>query len=374
MNINDVLKKDEQNSKQILHRNEEEEEEEEEEMHPQEIIVHDSEARDREYAQKMRNESAHPVEIRMREAQDREYAQKLQNEWKEEHGEIAEKFWEEKHAREVQDREMAEKMQKEEDEKGHSDKLKKETKELERDRLRVAARELEEVNRLMKAEEEIVRLRRKLAAKDSQEQWSKKKNFRLEDEVDEEEEEEGDFIANEAFPIDEEERFVPVRRRYTVAARTDASGSRKSAMASLRMPPQETDLRVDSTDEFGLLDYVSDHAPSPSGTLPHNVDAQIQNFTRMGLGPYGSGSNSGSRSGSLLGSPISYNSGVHSNPYFPTNGGSSSSSISPPTGPYGYGVGMPGPGSVVTSGSNNVVNSTISNVGNDNSVKKVYRK
>jgi hypothetical protein len=327
MNINDVLKKDEQTSERILHRNEEEEE-----MHPQEIIAHDSSS----------------------EARDRE----------------------EKHAREVRDLEMAKKIQKEEDERWHSDKLKieKETKELERDRLRVAARELEEVNRLMKAEEEIVRLRRKLAAKDSQEQWSKKKNFRLEDEVDEEEEEEGDFIANEAFPIDEEERFVPVRRRYTVAARTDASGSRMSAMASLRMPPQETDLRVDSTDEFGLLDYVSDHAPSPLGTLPHNVDAQIQNFTRMGLGPYGSGSNSGSRSGSLLGSPISYNSGVHSNPYFPTNGGSSSSSISPPTGPYGYGVGMPGPGSVVTSGSNNVVNSTISNVGNDNSVKKVYRK
>jgi hypothetical protein len=209
MNINDVLirvlKKDEQTSEQILHRNEEEG------KHPQEII-----ARDREYAEKLQDESEHPVEIQMREARDREIAEKMQKKWEEE--QIAEKFWEEKHALEVRDREIAEEFQKEEDERWHSDELKeiekatkdleiaekfweekhalevrdreiaekfqkeederwqdieKETKgrklELERLRVLVAARELKEEIRLLKAEEEMIeiaQLKRALAAEE----------------------------------------------------------------------------------------------------------------------------------------------------------------------------------------------------------------
>jgi hypothetical protein len=91
-------------------------------------------------------------------------------------------------------------------------------------------------------------------------------------------------------------------------------------------------------------------------TSSGNVDdlmAQFQGFAPMGMGsPHGSGS---SNSGS--GSPIYI---IGSNPYIPPYGGS----ISPPIGPYGYGLpGSPGISSIV-----------YSNVGNNNSVRKVYRK
>jgi hypothetical protein len=228
MNINDVLirvlKKDEQISQQTLHRNEEEK---------------------------------HPPEIIAREARDREYAEKLQKEWEEEHGLgiLAEKFWKEKHALEVRDREIAEKFQKEEEERWHSDKFKeieKETK-LELESLRVAA-ELEKkiLNwRLMKAEEEIAQLKRALAPREDNRRCNKiqaQSSSRLFFEFDEDEE--GDFIANE------EERLVPLRRlavssvipitssttsssAFAVSCSGDALGSRFN---SIQVPNQFTNM------------------------------------------------------------------------------------------------------------------------------------
>ena len=346
------------------------------------------------------------MEIQIREAQDREMAENMQKEWEEAHGLERADIWE-KHALEVRDREIAEKLQKEEDEQWHSDELKKiekETKDrkLELERLRVASRELEEENRLMKAKEEFAQLKRTLADNRQSNKIrakSSKKKSSIQEDVSEEEEE-GDSIANEASSNVEEERPVPVRRSST--ARTDVSGSRRSAMARMSRPKlslasaslrgvQETDLEVDSTDK--LLDYGLGHAPSPSrmspspieympqtlsGTLPYNASVdEIQGFTPpiMELGSPYSGSNLRSAS---LGSSIPI-SGMYSDPYLQTNMGSSSSSTSPPAGPYHYPTDnhrvplMPGLGSVVSSGSNNLINSTISNVGNDNSVTKVYR-
>ena len=348
------------------------------------------------------------MEIQIREAQDREMAENMQKEWEEAHGLERADIWE-KHALEVRDREIAEKLQKEEDEQWHSDELKKiekETKDrkLELERLRVASRELEEENRLMKAKEEFAQLKRALADNRQSNKIrakSSKKKSSIQEDVSEEEEE-GDTIANEASSDVEEERPVPVRRSST--ARTDVSGSRRSAMARMSRPKlslasaslrgvQETDLEVDSTDK--LLDYGLGHAPSPSrmslspieympqtlsGTLPYNASVdEIQGFTPpiMELGSPYSGSNLRSAS---LGSSIPI-SGMYSDPYLQTNMGSSSSSLSPPAGPSpshypNHSVPlMPlaGLGSIVSSGSNNLINSTISNVGNDNSVTKVYR-
>jgi hypothetical protein len=405
MNISDVLirvlKKDDQTSEQIRIRIEEEE------KHDLEILAR--EARDREIAKKSQEEweetRKHTLEIMAREAQDREMAKKLQEEeWEKQALEIT--------AREARDREMAQKFQEFEqlkqyeingqtkDEKWHCDdsglkKIEKETKDRksELNRLRAAARELEEEKRLKKAEEEeIAQLKRAPAAKEDnrrcnniQARSSIKKSSRREADVVEEEDED----SEEASSKEVEER--PVRRSSKPEVRRDALWSPKSAVAGMpRRKPSTASLCVQETeDEYTDTDASEDseddsapRAPPPkikskpqasSFTLPLNVDdwtrmAQLQGFPSMGLGsPYRSASGSNSRSDSSSESPI-YTPGVHSNPYFPMYGGS----FSPPMGPYGYGAGMPG--SVVNSGVGNIVNSTISNVGNDNSVKKVYRK
>ena len=378
MNINDVLlrvlKKNDQLSEQIQHRNEEE-------------------------------EVKHALEIRAREARDREIAEKCQEE-----------EWE---ITKLERLKQVEIDRLTEGERWHSEELKKIEKEardrkLELERLREAASEMEEANRLKEAEEEeIAQLKRRLAAEEDNRRNNKSRSrssetmssSRLEDE--EEDEEWGGNIMVEEASDREEARFVRSSK-----AKRSASGSprrplvesgdstdddsdlqsmrssrlgptrRKSSSASLR----EEDLRSMRTGktkmahrnlsnpslharrtEDDYTDEEDDYAPSSrrsskgkrkprtsSGSLPRNADDS-------GMGsPHWSGSNS--RSGSPM-----YMSGMH--PYFPAYGGS----FPPPVGPYGYGVGMPG--SIINSGIGNIINSTIANVGNDNSVvKNVYRK
>ena len=98
----------------------------------------------------------------------------------------------------------------------------------------------------------------------------------------------------------------------------------------------------------------------PPGSPPREVDdlmAQFQGFgTPLGGSPYGS------RSGSPM--------------YYPPYGSPLPPSMAPDGYGYGYGYGYGGgvPGSIVNSGIGNITHTTISNVGNDNSVKKIYRK
>ena len=354
MNVNNVLiavlKKNYQILEQILHRNEE-------------------------------KEGKHALEIKAREARDREIAEKFQNE-----------EWEISKLEQLKRIEIDRQI---EDEQWESDELKKIEKEAkdrksELERLRVAAREFEEANRLMKAEEEeIAQLKRVLAAKENnrrsdniQARSSEKKSSRQEDDVYEEEEEEweGNFIVETASSEEEDE--LPVRRssmasgspkrrlvavdstdddeedlhalRYSRVTRRTAA-RRKLSSASL--PEDDLDLRsakartarrnlssapLPTEDDY--TDVDDDHAPPPPRKSPNairkpqtsrNVDdlrAQFQGFTptRMGLGsPYRSRSGSNSRSGSPIYIPPA---GVH------------------------------------------IVNTIISNAGNDTSVKKIYRK
>ena len=275
---------------------------------------------------------------------------------------------------------------------------------------------LEEANRFKKAEEEeIAQLKRTLAAEEDNRrsnkiraQSSEKKSPRQEDEVDEEEDEEweGTFIAGEAS--EQEERPVrrsskvrrnalglPNRRPVALKDSTDddeedlqslrssrlRSAHRKLSSTSLpegdlqsmgsakiRMVRNlsKTSLRDQET-EYEYTDEEDDYAPSPprkspkvkrkpqtSCTLPlphisDDLTAQFQEYMRMWPGsPHWSGSNS--RSGSPM-----YMPGMHSNPYFPTYCGS----FPLPTGPYGYGVGMPG--TVINAGIGNVTNTTMTN-------------
>jgi len=385
MNINDVLirvlKKNDEISEQILHRNEEE------------------------------DEVKLTLEIKAREARDREIAEKFQDE-----------EWE---ISKLEQLKQVEINRQTEDEQWQSDELKKIEKETknrksELERLRAAARELQEANQLMEAEEEeIAQLKQALGAKEDNRGSSKtrgrsseKKSSRQEDKVYEEDDDEweGNFIVEEASS--EEELEQPVRRgsntkrnvsgspkrRLVPVDSTDDEGedlqslrsSRSSRLRTSRrnlssasLPEEDfkssrsakarmarrnlssASLHVQDTED-DYTDEEDDYAPLPPRksskskrkpqTPSGNVDdlmAQFQGFMPMGMGsPRRSGSNSRS------GSPIY----IGGNPYIPNYGGS-------PIGPYGYGL----PGTIVNSGVGNIVNSSISNVGNDNSVRKVYR-
>ena len=402
MNINDVLirvlKKNDEISEQILHRNEE-------------------------------DEAKHTQEIKALEARDREIAEKFQDQ-----------EWEISKLEQLKQLEIDREA---EDERWHSNELKKIEKEsnerkAELERLRAAARELKEASRLKEAqEEEIARLKQTLAAKENNRRNNKtrarssERNTRSSrQEVEVYEEEDGEWEGNlivEGASEEEEEFEQPVRR--SSKARRNVSGSPKrrlvpvddstdedgedlQSMRSSRLGPSRRNLssaslpeedflsmrsakarmarrnlssaslRVHETeDDYTETDEEDNYAPSPpkkipkgkrkpqssSGTLPREVDdlmAQLQGFTPIGNHRSRSRGGSNSRSGS----PIYNIPGVHSNPYFPTYG----DSFPPPIGPYGLGIGMPG--SIVNSSVGNIVNSTISNVGNDNSVRKVYRK
>ena len=368
MNINDVLikvlKKNDEISEQILHRNEEE------------------------------DEVKLALEIKAREAHDREIAEKFQNE-----------EWE---ISKLEQLKQVEIKRQTEDEQWQSDELKKIEKETknrksELERLRATARELE------KAEEEIAHLKRSLAVKEdnmtrgrSSERRSSRQEVYEEEDFDEWE---GNFVVEEAS---EEELELPVRRGGSNAKRSTSGsprrrlvpvdstddeedlqslrnsrlGTSRRKLSSASLPEEDfkssrsakarmarrnlssTSLHVHDTDE-DYTDEEDDYtrlpprrkkSPKPkrkpqssSGSNLDDLTAQFQGFVPMGMGsPHRSGSNSRS------GSPI-YIGGI------PMYGGS-------PIGPYGM------PGSIVNSGVGNIVNSSISNVGNDNSVRKVYRE
>ena len=366
MNINDVLlrvlKKNDQISEQILHRNEEE-------------------------------EVKNALEIKAREAPDREI------EW-----EIST----------LERLKQVEVDRQTEDERWHSDELKKieqETKarKLELQRLREAASELEKANRLKKAEEEeIAQLKRRLAVEEDNRRSNKIRarrnemmSSRQEYEVDEDEDEEWEEnVAVEEASEEEGER--PVER--SSKAKRNASGSprrrlvesedstddedylqplrnsrQRTTRQKLSLPKEDLQsmrsaktrmarrnlssalLRVQETED-DYADEEDNYAPLPprkrfkvkrkpqtsSGSLPRHVYdlmAQLQGFTPMVLAsPHWSGSNS--RSGSPM-----YMPGIHPNPYFPAY----LNSFSPPAGFYGVGM----PGMVINSDVGNVTNTTI---------------
>ena len=158
----------------------------------------------------------------------------------------------------------------------------------------------------------------------------------------------------ETFTDDEEESLKRSKMR---TARRKLSGTPHHF--------EETKDRDQPTDE--------ERSPSPKknpkvvrkpqispGSPPREVDdlmAQFQGFgTPLGGSPYGSGSNS----------PM----------YYPPYGPPLPPSMAPDGYGYGYGYGYGGggPGTIVNTGIGNITHTTISNVGNDNSVKKIYRK
>ena len=187
-----------------------------------------------------RNEEVKPVtEMKTRDARDREIAENFQQE-----------EWEISMLEQLKQIEMNRQT---EDEQWRSDELKrieKETKDRksELERLRVAARELQEANRLMEAEEEkIAQLKRALAAKEDNRQSnrirrarSSEENLRSSRQEDEEEnkEWEGNFTLEEATSEEEDER--PVRR--SSKAKRSASGSAK------RLPVAAEDSTDDEED------------------------------------------------------------------------------------------------------------------------------
>lgn len=414
MNINDVLmqlmRKNDQLSEQILHRNEEED-------FKRALEVTALEATDREEA-RIRTENAITVLDRMKQVEIDHQAG---------------------------------------DERWHSDELKRieeETRHRQSELERLRAIEI--ANRLKKAQdEEIAELRRKIAAnEDSQRstmiqvQSSTKKGNRPRIEDSEEEEWRGTVLVEAATSEEEEEVRQPVRKnskvkmnpskspsrrsvtldsaddndensrssnsRIKTARRTssktfrvqeteegstdeDLRSLRSSKVKTARQKSSKASLRVEeSEEEFTDDDYEpppprknpkvnrssktkaarreetedestydeEDYVPPPprknskvngpprssSGSPFREVDdlmAQIHGFTASGLGR--SGSNSRPRS-----------------PMYPPQYGS------PFSPPYGYGIGVPG--AIVNSGVGNITNTTISNVGNNNSIRKVYRK
>jgi Na+/H+ antiporter NhaD/arsenite permease-like protein len=250
--------------------------------------------------------------------------------------------------------------------------------------------------------EGIAQLKRVLATKEDNRQsngiraQSSEKNGSIQEDEDDEEWE-GILVVEEASSEGEEEQ--PVRRSSKV--KRDASGSPKRlflavedstgddeedlqslrSLSSRRRTTRRKLMHCTSTRSAKVkmarrkllsasdTDGEDGYAPSPprksrkvrhrpqtsSGSLPRYEDdlmARFQGFTPMGP-------DSNSRSGS----PV-YMPGVRPNPYFPTYGPSFPTPIGP------YGVGMP----LINAGVGNIVNSTISNVGNDNSVERDRRK
>jgi len=269
----------------------------------------------------------------------------------------------------------------------HVDELKKIEKEAkerrsELERLRTAASALELANRLRKAEEEeMAELRRKIAADNdsrqsaTQVQSSKKKSSRRQDEVGEGEWR-GGFTVEGATSEEEEVERRPVRRGFKVKKAPSKSPRRRPAVSEdsagddeedfpLRNPkirlagrrPSSTSLRVEAEDD-SMYEDEDDLPPRPRKSARANRE------------PQGSSGSTPDLSGLLTqfrGTPMGLGSshGSGSNSYFPTYGSHSS----PAMVPYGY-----APGTVVNSGVGNITNTTFSNVGNNNSVKHVYRK
>jgi hypothetical protein len=322
-----------------------------------------------------------------------------------------------------------------EDGREHSEELKKRAKGKDRqsdlERLRAAARAVQMANRLKKAEEEeMAELRRIIAAggRNSMPQAQPSKNKRSytqEDESEDEkdwrrkEQEELGRKANsrrsparphgaESFTDDEEplgKSKMRTARHGALESSTDdeeesprKSKTRKARRKLSRTPPHSEESEDQSTDAEkspppNKGPKIARKPQNPPGSPPRDgdVDDLMAQFQRFGT-PLGS-SPHGSRSGSPMyyppyGYPLPSSmapngyggsvpgtspqgSGTSSPMYYPPYGYPSPLSMAPNG---GYGGGVPGPGSVVNTGVGNITNSVVQNVGNDNSVKKVYRK
>ena len=309
-------------------------------------------------------------------------------------------------AQEARDRELAEEIHEEEvrkqisvldhqkrveidclyrDERWHLDELKKielETNERqsELERLRATASAMERA-KFLKNTEEMAELKRNNAAEENsqprskvQAQSSKEKSPKRKCVV---EEEEGlSFTIEGATSEEEEEVERPVRRSSKEKKKPSKSPKRRPVTLedftdddeqSLKSPktrrarrkPSRTSVRVEETsgdssesmeDEEDI--WVRSHRKTRS--LPGSPLGEINDWTAQIKGlsmPFGNGYNS------HLGPPT-----------FPT---SESPFCPSPGGPYGYGVDVPG--RIINSGVGNITNSTISNVGNDNS-RRLYRE
>ena len=252
-----------------------------------------------------------------------------------------------------------------EDEQEHPKELKKREKGKDRqselEQLRAAVRALSE-------EEEIVELRRKIAAGRRstmpQAQPSKKKgNSTQEDEF----EDEKDWRRKEERKTNP--RRSPTGPHGVLEAFTDDEDEshRRSKMRTAQRKVSSTQPHFEETD-----DQPTDEEKSPPPkkgpkvarkpqTPPdsHELDDLIARFQRFST-PLGSPH--GSRSGSPM--------------YYSPYGSPLPPSMAPDGYGYGYGYGYGGgvPGTFVNTGVGNITGTIISNVGNDNSVKKVYRK
>lgn len=333
-------------------------------------------------------------------------------------------------ARDASDRELAEKLQKEELEiLKEYDRLKR----IQEEQLQVEeARKIEKGNKdlqstleprratgtSMEMEQRIAEMRRKLAAEQDKVQSAtirgessrKTQNFRKKATVEDEEEGECEvnFVFEAATSAEEDESDVGRTVRKNSGARRNPSklatrhvlseeestatddddvsvrflgSSKKTAHKKLsRSSLREEKLRStkSTTAQTRRSPRVEDtddeeaHAPpsrknspkvtrksqSSSHSLPQDMDDFVEDFE-------GFSRSGGSKSRSRARVHIS---GIHSNPCFQTHG----ISFSPPLGPYGYNVDLPG--LTINSGIGNIVNTSLSNIGNDNSVNKFYRK
>jgi hypothetical protein len=270
-----------------------------------------------------------------------------------------------------------------EDEREHSEELKEHEKDKNRpselERLRAAVRAVEMANRLKKEEEdEMAELRRTIAAGrrsiTPQVQPSKDKTSSTqEDDSEFEDEKERRRKKEDELGRKTNPRRSPKRPHRALETFTDDE-KELHKISKTRTARRNTPLHFEETEEDLSTDEekfpppkkgpkVARNPQIPPGSLPREVDDLMAQFQGFGT-PLGSAGSSphGSRSGS----PMYYS------PY--------GSPLPPPMPPngygYGYGYGYGGgvPGTVVNTGVGNVTNSIVSNVGNDNSVQKVYRK
>jgi hypothetical protein len=268
-----------------------------------------------------------------------------------------------------------------EDERGHhSEEMKIEKDNRDRkselERLRAAVSAVEMANHLNPVEEETAELRRKTAAGRRSttlpaQSWCKNKKISTQrDEV----EDEGGWERKEAEGIERPVKptskikmnpYKPPRRLHEPSKNSTDDEEQFQRTAHQKF----SSMHIEETEDQ-LTDEEKPPPPKKSSKVnrkphlpPHEVDDLIVQFQGFGM-PLRDNPHEG-RSG--LPMPI------YSSPY----GSPFPSSMAPygyaPYG-YGYGYGGGGAGSVVNTGVGNITNTTISNVGNDNSVKKVYRR
>lgn len=251
------------------------------------------------------------------------------------------------------------------DEPSHSTELKnirkdKKSQRSEREHLRALSNSLEMKDRLRKEqeekvreEEEILELRRKLAAQgDSvtfQAQAQSTKNKKR-------------FTERRSDSVKVDPSESP-RRQHVEDSADDDEYLRSSKMRTARPRPSNTSPHIEQTtdEEEGHApphprkSSRTNHEPKRSPEPPCDVDDLNAQFQGMW--------------GIPLGDSPRWN-----RPNIPAPFPMYGFPFPPSIPPYGYGYGGYAPGTVINTGVGNITNSIISNSGNDNSVRKVYRK